>query len=849
MRRKNKFIEDSNISKEESQNLNESDKNNSTSFRSTKKENIIHDLKLKGFNKVQIDDILETLIRNSVNDKSPLFEDKNPLNIQETQTIDTDIPSNIQIGINKNMSRKGENINNNSRYKNSIIIKTESAEILNDNKNKSKQNCVKLYINASSEKNREYFLNSFENKEDDKNNGKILNIKKCRNVPQLVTPSNNSNNSNILYSKKINPKIGNYIKKFSSLYMNRKEDNNGEILQKLENEINSKYKNQRNVLYNNYNFKMIFDSKKIKDNMDNIGYFEIKNHSSREGYGAGIKSRNILNEEDKNNNSNSFGIKQKILSATNKISLDLNEIIEEKENNETNKDNEAKDNYIDNVLNINDESEKINKKRNKTKFNTTKTKDLKVNKEKKIIKECINSKYITAKKIFSGINNYKKEPYAHNNKKNNVFMIRKQRTEEEEKLAKKNIAIMEIKQYEPKNNESKDNKNNDKDIENKGKKLFKNNGFINYEKSNKSKSLSKLNNFEKENNNSKNFIIDENLKRSLSNYNHSFVNINLCKNKHKNSSTFYKIRGLTNKENCCATFRNNLKGNGIIDKLDLNLKPPFENINLNNKEKEKDIIYNKINRVHSLINTDLNSFNKLNHVMLTSYNLKCKKKNDEEDLNNNSNINDNINNNNNNTKKYINIKTEDNLNVYIKQKKNYPNGIYEGIMLDDKREIKGIMMYSNGARYEGQWRNDKKNGKGVFTSSHYYNCKKVVGMKYEGEFKDDKFDGYGVTIYTNGDKYEGEWKNSKQYGRGVVSYIDGSKYDGEWVNGKFEGIGIFYLKNGEKYEGRFADNKYNGYGKYYYNNGNYLEGIFKNDHPKGNCILHKSDGTTINVHH
>ena len=50
----------------------------------------------------------------------------------------------------------------------------------------------------------------------------------------------------------------------------------------------------------------------------------------------------------------------------------------QRNNNETNKDNEAKDNYIDNVLNINDENEKINKKRNKTKFNTTKTKDIKL---------------------------------------------------------------------------------------------------------------------------------------------------------------------------------------------------------------------------------------------------------------------------------------------------------------------------------------------------------------------------------------------------------------------------------------------------------------------------------------
>jgi hypothetical protein len=28
-----------------------------------------------------------------------------------------------------------------------------------------------------------------------------------------------------------------------------------------------------------------------------------------------------------------------------------------------------------------------------------------------------------------------------------------------------------------------------------------------------------------------------------------------------------------------------------------------------------------------------------------------------------------------------------------------------------------------------------------------------------------------------------------------------------------------------------------------------LEGIFRNDQPKGNCLLHKSDGSVINVYH
>ena len=194
-------------------------------------------------------------------------------------------------------------------------------------------------------------------------------------------------------------------------------------------------------------------------------------------------------------------------------------------------------------------------------------------------------------------------------------------------------------------------------------------------------------------------------------------------------------------------------------------------------------------------------------------------------------------------------KSKENLNIYINQTKEYYNGKYEGIMLNNKRELNGIMIYNNGSKYEGQWRNDKKNGKGIFFSSHYFDCKNKVGMKYEGEFLNDKIEGFGIGTYSNGDIYEGEWKNNKQYGKGTVIYMEGSKYIGEWMNGKFEGIGIFYLKNGERFEGRFSDSKYNGYGKYYYNNGDYLEGIFKNDRPIENCLLHKTDGQIIQLNY
>ena len=42
----------------------------------------------------------------------------------------------------------------------------------------------------------------------------------------------------------------------------------------------------------------------------------------------------------------------------------------------------------------------------------------------------------------------------------------------------------------------------------------------------------------------------------------------------------------------------------------------------------------------------------------------------------------------------------------------------------------------------------------------------------------------GIFYYKNGSKYNGEWKNDKKEGKGIFYWNDGAKYDGEWKDDK-----------------------------------------------------------------
>ena len=46
--------------------------------------------------------------------------------------------------------------------------------------------------------------------------------------------------------------------------------------------------------------------------------------------------------------------------------------------------------------------------------------------------------------------------------------------------------------------------------------------------------------------------------------------------------------------------------------------------------------------------------------------------------------------------------------------------------------------------------------------------------------------------YKDSDRYEGDWKNDEREGKGIYTDISGDRYEGNYKNGLIEGKGIFY---------------------------------------------------------
>ncbi len=151
----------------------------------------------------------------------------------------------------------------------------------------------------------------------------------------------------------------------------------------------------------------------------------------------------------------------------------------------------------------------------------------------------------------------------------------------------------------------------------------------------------------------------------------------------------------------------------------------------------------------------------------------------------------------------------------------FPNGDrYEGQFREGLFDGWGVFQYANGDRYEGEFKGDLKHGRGMFLGRN--------GERYEGQYAQDVRQGIGRLIMPDGDRYVGEFRNGKVSGRGTFLYANGNRYSGDVLNGQRHGKGTFYFENGDIYTGEFRQDERHGQGTYEFADGGRYVGEFRN---------------------
>lgn len=134
---------------------------------------------------------------------------------------------------------------------------------------------------------------------------------------------------------------------------------------------------------------------------------------------------------------------------------------------------------------------------------------------------------------------------------------------------------------------------------------------------------------------------------------------------------------------------------------------------------------------------------------------------------------------------------------------------YEGDWSDGKRHGYGsctVAKEGGGAhRYDGQWQ---------YGALHGYGEDVCPDGTYRGLHRCGKRHGYGVMVFSNGAVYEGQWADDMPTGYGTLRYPTGYLYRGWWAAGLMCGQGVCRWDDGSEYAGAFKDDQPCGAGVY-----------------------------------
>jgi hypothetical protein len=102
---------------------------------------------------------------------------------------------------------------------------------------------------------------------------------------------------------------------------------------------------------------------------------------------------------------------------------------------------------------------------------------------------------------------------------------------------------------------------------------------------------------------------------------------------------------------------------------------------------------------------------------------------------------------------------------------------FEGIKTsaNNKEVRKGILIFKNGNKFNGESINGKPEGTGLLTNEN--------GYKYEGDFKDGEQTGKATIVFTDGTKYIGDVLKGKPHGDGTLTHPSGKSMTTKFING------------------------------------------------------------------
>ena len=166
----------------------------------------------------------------------------------------------------------------------------------------------------------------------------------------------------------------------------------------------------------------------------------------------------------------------------------------------------------------------------------------------------------------------------------------------------------------------------------------------------------------------------------------------------------------------------------------------------------------------------------------------------------------------------------------------WANGaVYDGNALNGKKEGRGVSTLSDGSVYNGHFAKGKEEGFGTLI--------RPDGTKYRGQFRKGLKDGYGIMLWKDR-TYDGQWIEGKPHGQGRVVWSNGTVFTGEFQQGKYDGLGVYIWPSGKKFVGRWQHGIKTGHGLYTWPSGKKYDGEYRNGLKDGYGRMTWADGST-----